>query len=162
MRYGTRTRTRKKWGPRGHRPECPVHIGYEWGYLYAAICPYMGEMFCMLLPNMTKVCFEIFMQQLEAHLTGMDIEKGTLFLDRASNHKWKEDGKVKLCHLPAASPELNPVERFFQEARRAMDGKVYMTIEEVEEDLTEVLHQFYSDGDRLAQLTWFTYLDTPF
>lgn len=43
----------------GYLPECPVHIGCEWDYLNAAICAYLDEMVCMLLPGMTKVCFEL-------------------------------------------------------------------------------------------------------
>jgi len=92
----------------------------------------------------------------------MAIEKGILFLDGASNHKWERSKPIRLHHLPKACPELNPVERFFEEVRREMDGKVYLSLNEIEEDLIKVLHQFYSDGDRLAKLTWFPYLNRPF
>jgi transposase len=111
---------------------------------------------------MTKVCFEIFVEHLEAHLESLSVEKGILFLDRASNHQWESSGKITLHHLPPACPELNPVERFFKEIRRAMDGKVFSTIEQVEQELISILHQFYLDGDRLAKLTWFPYLNVTF
>lgn len=51
MRYGTRTEAAKRWKPCGERPVCRIKLGYEFGYLYTAICPYNGDLFAMFLPN---------------------------------------------------------------------------------------------------------------
>jgi hypothetical protein len=37
---------------------------------------------------------------------------------------------MPLVGLPPYSPELNPAERGFQEVRRAIEGKVYATLED--------------------------------
>ena len=57
MRYGTRTELKRRWTPKGHRPRCPMKIGYQFGYLYCLLCPFTGDLFCLLLPSMQKACF---------------------------------------------------------------------------------------------------------
>lgn len=34
----------------GHRPVAPVRIGYEFTYLYLALCPFTGEGYAAFLP----------------------------------------------------------------------------------------------------------------
>ncbi len=70
-------------------------------------------------------CFETFLQYLgeayaEHHLV--------LVMDNAPSHLSKEithPENVSLLNLPAYSPELNPVERWFLEFRRALSNKVF-------------------------------------
>jgi len=43
--------------------------------------------------------------------------------------------KIELLKLPPASPELNPVERFFKEVRRQMACKVFFTLQQAEQQV---------------------------
>lgn len=161
MRYGTRTDLKRRWTPRKHRPQCPVVIGYEFGYLYTCINPYSGDLFCMMLPRMTIECFEMFVQALGQQLDRR--KKTMLILDRASNHRWakKPWRRLSLEFLPPASPELNPVERFFKELRKHLSNQVFNNIAEVEDRIIEILKQYWSNPQLIMRLTQYPYLITP-
>ena len=49
---------------------------------------------------------------------------------------------VSLLALPRYSPELNPVERWFQEFRRALSNRIFETIELLQEALTQTLEPY--------------------
>ena len=65
---------------------------------------------------------------------------------------------ITLQKLPAASPALNPVERFFEELRKALSNQVFATIEAVENKLCEVLKHYYQNPAAIISLTNFPYL----
>lgn len=165
MRYGTRTALKRRWTPRGHRPQCRVKIGYEFGYLYTAICPFTGDLFCLLLPNMKKQCFEIFLREFQAHL-GCQQEKPPetlLILDGAGSHQETAVGENSLLHLqklPPACPELNPVERFFQELRKELANQVFETVSAVEEKIQLILGKYWREPNLIIRLTCFPYINT--
>ena len=48
---------------------------------------------------------------------------------------------------PPYAPELNPVERFFRELRRAIEGKVYPTLQAKQDALEPVLNAWQADPD---------------
>ena len=163
MRYGTRTQLKRRWTPCGHRPHCPVKIGYEFGYLYTAINPYSGDVFCLMLPSMSKECFTVFLQEFIRYRQQSYQQQTVLILDGAGSHH--ADGLpqrdcLQLQHLPAASPELNPVERFFKELRRELANQVFEDIEHVEQKITESLQHFWQQPSAVISLTRFPYLDS--
>ena len=53
---------------------------------------------------------------------------------------------------PAHSPELNPAERVFEEARRWVEGKFYGNIEEKVEAVNSYLRRLESDPSRVRRL----------
>jgi transposase len=55
--------------------------------------------------------------------------------------------------LPAYSPELNPVERWFLELRRALSNRIFETIELLQEALTKTLERYREDRSLLRGLT---------
>lgn len=161
MRYGTRTQLKRRWTPVGHRPQCPVKIAYEFGYLYCAICPFTGDLFCLLLPNMKKECFQIFTREFAKHTKGAG--ETLIILDGAGCHQdaYLEEGShLAMEKLPTACPELNPVERFFQELRRALANQVFETIEAVEEKIKQILKTYWSEPNLIMRLTSFPYINT--
>ncbi|MBC7923040.1 MAG: IS630 family transposase [Ferruginibacter sp.] len=157
LRYGTRTEVGRRWMPLGERPSCPVRIGYQFGHLFTAICPYNGDLLAVLLPNMTKECFQLFSQQLLEH-TQRPI---TLLLDKASSHRAaKPEADLTLVFLPTASPELNPVERFFKELRKELKCRVFDTLAEVEQRLEQVLIKYWRNPSIVIHITLFPFLTT--
>jgi transposase len=64
---------------------------------------------------------------------------------------WPEE--VEAMALPPYSPELNPVERYFQELRAKLSNKVFETIEEIMEALSEALAPYWDNPSMLASLT---------
>jgi transposase len=156
---------KRRWTPKGHRPVCLVRIGYEFGYLYTAICPFTGDLFCLLLPNMKKECFEIFIREFQAHLASKP-EQATetlLILDGAGSHQEmavSRNSGLHLCKLPPACPELNPVERFFQELRKELSNQVFETVSAVEEKIKQLLEKYWREPGLIVRLTCFPYINT--
>lgn len=158
MRAGTRTQFKRRWTPRGHRPKCRMKIGYEFVYLYAAICPYNGDVFAMLLPNMKQECFSLFIQYFAEYLE----QEAVVFLDQASSHHRSENPLIKLEHLPPKSPELNPVERFFKEMRKQLSNQVFDSIEQVEIKISQIVEKYIEQPQKVINLTQFPYISASF
>jgi len=155
MRLGTRTELGRKYTPLGVRPTGRQRIGYEYLYLYISIKPLTGEIFAMFLPRLDKVCFNIFAQE-----RGKLLKQRTLMIvDGAGAHRLEEENSwLELSKLPAYSPELNPVERFFQELRRKLKFRVFDSLDEAEEFVTEALKEFLTDKERVKSLTMYPYI----
>lgn len=164
---------KRRWTPVGHRPACPIQIGYEFGYLYTAICPFTGDLFCLLLPNMKKECFQIFVQEFQAHLRRgqesaaaqeEDLPPETLMiLDGAGSHQaamGEDSSMLRLQKLPPACPELNPVERFFQELRKELSNQVFETVVAIEEKIQQLLGKYWREPNLIIRLTSFPYINT--
>ena len=75
--------------------------------------------------------------------------------DNAKAHKSAAkclpDG-VSVISLPAYSPELNPVERFFQELRRKIANRLFSSLEELEIALAEAMEEYFQDTEKVRQL----------
>ena len=167
MRFGTRTELKRRWTPQGHRPKTPVRIGYEFSYLYVAICPFTGQAFAMLLPQMNKECFGLFVQQFEQHLSEQHLSEqrpALLIADRASTHQAQltQGTAVTLAHLPTACPELNPVERFFKQMRTQLANTVFDSIEQAQQKVTQVFKQLTDSTHNMMRLTLFPYIQNTY
>lgn len=155
MRLGTRTELGRKWTPIGVRPLGKQQIGYEYLYLYVSLKPYTGELFAMFLPRLDKQCFGIFAKERSQSLK----QKILWIVDGASAHRLEQENRfLVLQKIPPYAPELNPVERFFEELRRQLKFRIFATLEEAEECLSEVLQGFYNDVERVKSLTLFPYI----
>ena len=83
-----------------------------------------------------------------------------LVLDGAPSHRseeivWPEN--LSLLSLPAYSPELDPVERWFQELRRELSKGRFETAELLQEVLSRTLLPYWDDPARLRRLTGFSW-----
>ena len=156
MRVGTRTELKGKWTPQGHRPKAAVKIGYEFIHLFVAIAPFTGKIFAMFLPRLDQQCFALFSKEFDESLT----HKTMLIADRATAHKadLMVNTKIELQKLPAACPELNPVERFFKELRRQMACKVFNSLQQAEQTVEKILQAYFQQPDKVISITKFPYL----
>lgn len=161
MRTGTRTELKRRWTPTGHRPVCRIKLGYEFSYLYAALAPVSGRLIALLLPDMTGNCFEEFFNFFEQQIKECYGRRKTLLiLDQASSHRHKapKSSNIVLKYLPVASPELNCVERFFEELRKPLSNHIFKNIEEVEQHVSKVLKKYYSNPKLIIQLCLYPYM----
>lgn len=157
MRYGTRTESKRRWTRQGHRPQCKVKIGYEWGYLYVAICPTTGDMFSCFASHLDKDCFSYFVNEFKAHLQEQGIEQTVLLIgDGATAHQARlmPEG-IDWLKLPTACPELNPVERFFEELRKVLANRIFESKQLVEECLHFWIHDWEKRPNDIRKLTNF-------
>jgi transposase len=126
-------------------------------YLYTALDPSSGECFSLYLPSMDSLCLEAFLERLgeaygDHHLV--------VVLDGAPSHTSSQivlPENVSLLALPSYSPELNPVERWFQEFRRALSNRTFETVELLQEAITKVLEPYWQNPARLRGLSGFSW-----
>ena len=157
MRFGTRTDLGRVWTPIGVRPTGEQRIGYEFGYLSAAVNPQRGEIFLLLLPDMRVESFQAFVSEFEKFLSG----RATLITDGAAAHcssRLKFGERLALERLPPYSPELNPVERFFKELRATLKNRVFDTYEQVEAAVIEAVQPYLKDKEKVKRLTCYGWL----
>jgi transposase len=156
-RFGLINWHRRRYCPKGFRPPYVVRRAYEWTYLYAAVEPTSGESFCAYLPGMDGKCFEKFLKELSRAYSDHHL---LLVLDNAPSHisgQIAHPENVSLLALPAYSPELNPVERWFLEFRRALSNEAFETIEVLQEALTKTLEPYREDRSLLRGLTGYSW-----
>lgn len=157
LRFGTRTDLGRRWTARGVKPIGHQHIGYDYGYLSVAINPVTGDVKMLILPNMTKESFQVFLDEFGKGLKAEAI----LITDGATAHRSKNlklDEKINLELLPAYSPQLNPVERFFREVRRRLKNRVFTTYDEVEKAVIEIAKPFIKAKEAIKKLTCYDWL----
>jgi len=155
MRIGTRTDLGRKWSPRGVRPTGRQKIGYQYLYLYVTVKPFTGEMFACFLPRLDKECFNLFVEQRSKELS----EKTLMIVDGAGAHRLSENRQqLELSKLPPYSPELNPVERLFQELRRRLKFRVFETLDEAENYVSQALQEFFKNAEQVKSLTLYPYI----
>ncbi len=156
-RFGLITWHRRRYCPQGFRPPYVVRRVYEWTYLYAAVDPTSGQSFSLSLPGMDGACFETFLEELSSEYSDHHL---LLVLDNAPRHTSGQisyPANVNLLTLPAYSPELNPVERWFEEFRRALSNEAFESIEVLHQALTKTLEPYWEDRSLLRQLTGYSW-----
>jgi transposase len=80
--------------------------------------------------------FLVFARQLAQTLPTTTL----VIADKASTHQSSllTDTSIVLQHLPTACPELNPVERVFEEIRRKLANRIFYSLQQAEQVLTGV------------------------
>ena len=133
-RFGLMPVVGKCWSRKGVRPVTIVRPGYENFYAYSAVNPVTGEDVSLFLPWANTEMMNIFLDTLKAAL---DDRECLLVLDQAGWHSSKDlqvPENIKLVFLPPYSPELNPVERFWQWLKRhSLRNRYYKNLDEVME-----------------------------
>ena len=157
-RFGLISWHKRCYCPLGQRPPCLQQRIYEWTWFYAALEPLTGESFCLYLPHLPRLdgdCYQLFLNHLaRAYPDDLII----LIRDNAPAHINSElvvPANIRHVALPPYSPELNPVERFFLEFRRALANCTFDTIDALHQAISEVLDLFTTDQERLELLTNF-------
>lgn len=106
---------------RGVKPIQPVEPLYEYYWLYGAVEPKTGETFYLEMPRLDTVCFTVFLAELsKAYPSSLCI----VVLDNAPAHREPAlvvPENVVLVSLPPYCPELNPVERLWQDVKGRID-----------------------------------------
>ena len=156
-RFGLINWHKRRYCPKGFRPPYVVRHSYKWTYLYAALDPTSGESLCLYLPGMDSLCLEAFLEELGRAYADYHL---LVILDGAPSHTSGQIAlpeNVSFLRLPSYSPELNSVERWFQEFRRALSNRVFETVELLQKALTEALKPYWQDSDRLRRLGGFSW-----
>lgn len=99
----------------GTKPIRKQQPGYKSFYLYGATRPETGQHFLLEQDRLNSDGFQVF---LDGFARAFPQSHNVMILDNGSFHKAKKltaPSNVGLIFLPPYSPELNPVERFWEE-----------------------------------------------
>ena len=102
---------------------------------------------------MNLECSALFLQQLaQSHPEAVHV----VIWDGAGFHQKDRNpqlpANVRLVQLPAYSPELNPIEKLWDIVKDAICNRIFATLDQLEEALTSVLAQYWSESQRVYNL----------
>jgi putative transposase len=156
MRSGLIPQIGKKWMGKGIKPIIPTTMKFEYCYLYKAVSPVTGENFSLLMPDMTTESMNVFLREFKKHLGK---KEAMIVMDNAPSHKSKKlevpEG-IEIKYLPPYSPELNPVERVFQDIRKLLKNRLFKSLNKLEDTLCQIVNSFTSE--MLKKLTFYPYI----
>lgn len=142
-RFGLKTLTGRRITLKGVKPQGAVQWQRQSFYLYGAVEPLTGDSFFWEFTHLDSDCFQVFLQQLaQAFPDSLNL----LQLDQGAFHKAQQlewpDNIIPLFQ-PPHSPELNPIERLWQQLKRQLRWQNF-------EDLQQLRHRL---GELLQELT---------
>lgn len=131
------------WFKKGVRTPVKIKLGFQSFYLYSAINPKTGKDFTLLLPHVNTEFMNVFLEQMSKSLGR---KQAFLIMDCAPWHTAKKlviPRNIRVFHLPAYSPELNPVERLWQDLKaNLIKNKIYKTIKDLENAVCNAILKF--------------------
>ena len=154
-RFGILPTVQRRITASGVKPVAVVDYQYDWFYLYGAVEPLTGDGFFPELPRLTGECFQIFIDELSATFPHT---LNAMVLDNGRFHRAKSlviPDNVVLIFLPPYSPELNPIERLWQDIKQKLFSRTYQTLDQMQQQLSEILGNFPKSA--IAKITSFSY-----
>lgn len=139
----------------GVKPVATVDYQYDWFYLYGAVEPRTGDRFFRQLPRLTGECFQIFIDEFSAAFANT---LNIMVLDNGRFHHAKSlviPQNVVLIFLPPYSPELNPIERLWQDINYKLFTQTYQTLDQMQQQFSQILGTFTKTA--MAKITAFSY-----
>ena len=141
---------------KGIPPIINTNFQFESFYLFGAVEPMSGKHFVLELPGLNSDNFQIFLN----HFAAVDPESfHILLLDNAAFHSARSlnvPPNVALLFLPAHSPELNPIERFWRDLKDWLSLHQPKSLDQLSELITTRLRQYTTTA--VQTLTGFKYL----
>lgn len=156
-RFGTHSKIGHGWFPTGERSRVNVKLGFKNFYVYSAIEPETGEVFSLIFPKVNAECMSLFLKEMAEKYP---LDQIALVMDGAGWHRAKKllvPGNIKTIYLPPYSPELNPVERFWLQVKRAtIKNKVYDSLESLEDAVCAFLNTIpIAAVAQICAINWF-------
>jgi len=140
----------------GVRPVARIQRVFENYYIYGAVGIPDGRNLFFEFPNMNTDCFQSFIGMFSEEFSD---SMNVLLIDNAGIHKAKRlviPQNIRLIFLPAYSPELNPVERFWQHIKRDIKGKIFSVLQDMKDYVADILKK--CSEETVASLTGFPYI----
>jgi hypothetical protein len=140
----------------GVKPTQAVRWGRENFWLYGVVAPLSGESLFYEFSHLDTACFECFLQLVsEAYPDVLNV----IQLDQAPAHSSDTltiPENVVLLFQPPHCPELNPIERVWQDLKADLKGWVFTKLDDLRAAVREVLG--YMSPEWLASLTQYPYI----
>lgn len=140
----------------GVKPYQPL---YEYYWLYAAVEPATGQTYWWELPALDLICFEAFVHQLGEHFSD---DLNLIIIDNAPAHTAQQlqlPDNVVLIYLPPYCPELNPVERLWQDLKSriiASHHAIRTQLSALQDHVAEIINRY--TPEYIQSLTGYPYI----
>lgn len=158
-RFGRISDTRRCWAPGMIRPEAPSQIVREYSYAFAAVSPHDGQLDTLILPDADTAMMNLFLEEVSRRHAAEFI---LMFLDKAGWHRAKGlriPPNIRLDWLPPYSPQCNPAEHIWDEAReKHFYNKVFNSLDGVETELEKALLELEQNSPQVASLCGFDWI----
>lgn len=155
-RFGLMPIQRRKITLPGVKPISQVQHEFKTYYLYGAVDPLTGDSLFLELPGLNSGCFQVFLDEFsEAYSDSFNL----LLLDRGKFHQaqcLRIPSNVALILLPPYSPELNPIERVWEDIKDKIADELFSTIEALKERVASILRNYVKS--EIQSLTAYSYL----
>lgn len=144
-RFGLMPIIRRRITAKGVKPIQSVQQVFESYYVYGAVEPLTGENFFLEMPSLDSECFEVFLNEFSKY-----------YCDRYIIMLLVISDNIVFLFLPPYSPELNPIERLWQDIKERIGFWLYETLEKLKKRVAEILKQYTCST--IASLTGYSYL----
>ncbi len=142
------------WAPKGTRPRALKQQGFTSAFVFGSVCPATGDSAAIVMPQTNTDAMNKHLALLSAHL--QHNEHAVLVCDNASWHRSKQlqvPSNITLVHLPAYSPELNPVEQVWQWMRqRFWSNRFFVNYDDIVDAVCDALNIFDKNIERVSSL----------
>lgn len=143
------------YAPRGSHPVCPVHMRYEWVWVYAFVCPATGDTFWLILPTVNTELMSLSLKEFALHVGAGPQKRIILVIDQAGFHIAKDiqvpEG-IHIVYLPSHTPELQPAERLWKYTDEPLANQCFTDIAKFTNVLSAQCHQLTEVRDTIKSL----------
>lgn len=136
-RVGMLTEQGRRITAKGVKPKGKVQWDFKYRWVYGAVVPQSGESFFWEFSHLNSDCFEAFLEKLSKcypnHLHVMQIDGARAHTAK----KLKIPRNIRLLKQPPYCPEVNVIERVWEEFKKKVKWKTYQDIQEVQSSISE-------------------------
>jgi transposase len=161
-RFGQQGTTSRIWAETGTRAEAIRQVEFEWVYLFGAVCPAQGRAHGCLFPYAETETMNAYLENFSCHLPRA--EHALMVLDRAGWHRSKDlhiPSNITLLYLPPYSPELNPAELLWWQARdKKLSNRSFDSIPILEKAVADAWLWLIRHPDDLRSLCLFPWIQS--
>lgn len=159
MRVGLHGTVRRVWGRRGVKVRQRVQFSYKWRCLMLVVDGRSGRLWWTWNETMQAEELIPVVRDMQA-TTGL----AAVVWDGAPSHRDERLSRIGLPLIarPPYAPELNPAERVFEELRRAIEGRVFASLDEKVAAVEAVLQAWDAGPARVQRLTGWAWIHAAF
>lgn len=155
-RLGLKTLERRKITLKGVKPKGTVQWNFKSYYLYGAIAPKTGASFFWEFSHLDGDCFQKFLDELAKSypekLNVIQLDNGRFHY----NSKLKIPENIVLIFQPPYCPELNPIERLWQDLKDKLSWSNFENLSSLKEKVTSIIEEF--SPEKIISLAGWDYI----
>ena len=155
-RLGLITKQKRVLTIKGIKPVGKYKHSYKYFWLWGSFSPITGDAHYMISDGVSKNAFIAYLHDLSLFKPR---ELKILIIDNAAFHSTKDvllPENIILLPIPPYCPELNPAEKMWQWFKSKISMKIYKSLDELEEKITELIKN--TNNHKIKSITSYEYL----